>query len=193
MNYRHIDTLAQEDWFNRPWLMLGTGPSLDNFNPEDWRDHNIAAIYDAFYACDHIDVHFVSDAWSSPVFEYKYWRDPRSRYVATRAINLEFMQGETNIVMWDYTCDRDRLGVHLFKDRQPYPCSNTSSFIVMWLGEMGVRHIKTFGIDGGLGLSKHVSESYKRYSTPQYEFNPDVENEGVWGHAASFGIKIERQ
>lgn len=191
MTYRHIDTIAKEEWFSRPWIMLGTGPSLDEFRPEEWEDYNIAAIYDAFYACKRIDVLFASDDWTQRAFEaYHYWNDPKNRYVATRSINARNITDQTNVVLWDYTCDENNWGIRLFSDRQPYPCSNTSSFIVLWLGTMGVREIRTWGIDGGWGLSKHVSEPYRVNSTPELGWNPDVENEGVYGHASSFGIKI---
>lgn len=191
MTYRHIDTIASELWFQRQWIMLGTGPSLDSFKAEEWPDHNIAAIYDAFYACQHIDILFASDDWTQNTFDaFHYWNHPKNRYVATRSINAKNLTDQTNVVMWDYACDETNWGIRLFHDRQPYPCSNTSSFIVLWLGTMGVREIRTWGIDGGWGLSRHVSDAYRINSTEERGWNPDVENEGVYGHAASFGINM---
>jgi hypothetical protein len=194
MNYRHIDTLATKEWFNRPWILLGTGPSLDRYNPEEWRNHNIAAIYDAFYACDHVDILFAADPWNNPVFsEYGYWVDPKNRYVATRGINAGRIGELTNVVMWDYDCDYLYTQTRIFPDIRQYPCSNTSSFAVLWLGTMGVKQIKTFGIDGGHEYSKKCSETYRILNEQDPVSNPNVENEGVFGHAVSFGIEIIRQ
>lgn len=191
MSHRHIDTLASEPWFQRPWIMLGTGHTLDRFDPKEWPEHNIAAIYDAFYACDRVDVLFVSDDWNQKAFDCgQYWNDPKNRYVATRGINAKNITTQTNVVLWDYTCDSDHWGVRIFPDRTMYPCSNTSAFIVLWLGTMGVKEIRTWGIDGGWTLSSKVSYSYRVNSTPELGWNPDIENEGVYGHAASFGINM---
>jgi len=193
MNYRHIDTLAMEEWFTRPWLMLGTGPSLDKFDPKQWTDHNIAAIYDAFYACDTVDILFDPDKWEDYGPHYPMYNHAENiRYVGTRSINQRHIGDRTNVVMWDYDCDYDYYNARVFPDIRQYPCSNTSSFIVLWLGTMGVRQIKTYGIDGGRGVSTKVSDGY-RSGTEGRTWNPDKENEGVFGHAASFGIEIVRQ
>lgn len=186
--YRHINSLKNEEWFNRPWIMLGTGPTLDNFNPKDWQDHNILAIYDAFFACDKVDVLLVSDKWDLQDYDYNYWTDNKNRYVATRNINANYIGDQTNIVMWDYDCDKT---TRIFTDEDMYPCSNTSSFAVLWLGRMGVKEIKTFGIDGGgMVYSKKVSKAYYDASIKFNGVTPDVENEGVYGHAAIFGINL---
>jgi len=191
MSYRHIDTIAKEDWFKRPWMLLGTGPSLDRFKPEEWRDHNIAAIYDAFYACDHVDILFAPDDWADPSYsDYPYYRDVKNRYVATRGINAHNIGEQTNVVMWDYDCDYTNYMVRIFPNIQQYRCSNTSAFVVMWLGAMGVKKIKTYGIDGGRGYSKHVSKSYLETSINNEHVNNDRENEGVFGHATILEIEL---
>lgn len=194
MSHRHIDTLASEPWFQRPWIMLGTGPSLDRFQADEWSDHNVAAIYDAFYAAPKCDILFYSDSWVKDTLPYLADGSAASaRYIAARAINAQFVHHfhrYDNVVMWDYDCDRTYYGVHLFTDRQPYPCSNTSAFIVLWLGTMGVREIKTWGIDGGWGVASSVSQLYRDGAVPGGEWNPDLENAGAFGHASSFGINM---
>lgn len=197
MSYRHIDTLAQEDWFKRPWMILGTGASLDRFNAEDWQDHNIAAIYDAWYACPKCTILFASDSWADERLLYiQNGQASSATYIATRSINANLMHyyhKYQNVVMWDYDCDQANYGVRLFPHIPQYPCSNTSSFVVLWLGTHGVREIKTFGIDGGRGVvSKHVSEQY-RIDAMNMNQDFDLENQGVYGHAAHYGIKITRQ
>lgn len=185
--YRHINSLKDEEWFNRPWIMLGTGPTLDNFNPKDWQDHNIIAIYDAFFACEKIDILFVSDEWDDYLYHSNYWNDSKNRYVATRGINAKKITDQKNIVMWDYDCDNNK---RVFYDIDMFPCSNTSSFIVLWLGRMGVKEIKTFGIDGGKTYSKKVSKKYYDLSMNDPMCDPDIENQGVYGHADMYGIKL---
>jgi hypothetical protein len=190
---RHLNTLKNEDWFYRPWILLGTGPSLDNFVFNDWKDHNIVAIYDAYFACDYVDVLFVSDRWDDPVYgNNHYWRNDNIKFVATRNENIIRIGEQKNIVMWDYDCDERRI----FYDQDRYPCSNTSSLAVLWLGTMGVKEIKTFGIDGGKGVSKYVSEEYRKGldTLPggiDYDFTH--ENGGVFGHANILEINLIKQ
>jgi hypothetical protein len=189
---RHINDLRNEDWFNRPWLLLGTGHSLDNFNPKDWKDHNIAAIYDAYYACDYVDVLLVSDYWHDKTgYEEWYFKNKNIRYVATRSYNIVYIGINSNVVMWEYDCDKKNYNVNIFHDVEAYPCSNTSSFAVMWLGKMGVKEIKTFGIDSGKGMSKYVTETYKNGTGIDHDFTH--ENEGVYGHAQNYGIQLIKQ
>ena len=195
-NIRHIDELKNEDWFNRPWVLLGTGPSLDNFNQNDWKEYNIAAVYDAYYACNYVDILFASDKWDTfhETHEH-YWRNKNIRYVATRSINVNFIENYNNTVVWEYDCDQKDLNIKLFQS-DPYPCSNTSSFVIMWLGKMGVKKIHTFGIDGGKGLSKYVSNGYIKSieeSTGGIDYDFTHENEGVYGHAQNYGIQLIKQ
>lgn len=191
---RHINDLKGEEWFGRPWILLGTGPSLDNFKASDWKDHNICAIYDAYYACDYVDLLFVSDYWHvKNTYHEKYWKHDNVRYVGTRSINIIHIGNESNVVMWDYDCDQHKYSVRIFNDVPQYPCSNTSSLAVLYLARMGVKEIKTFGIDGGKGYSKFVSETYRKnadnyFSKLLHDFN--VENGGVYGHAAAHGVKL---
>ena len=194
MSHRHIDTLAQEEWFQRPWIMLGTGPSLDTFNADEWPGHNIAAIYDAFYAARDCDILFYPDSWVKDTLPYLENGEAASaRYIGARAINAQFVHHfhrYDNVVMWDYDCDRTNYGVRMFEDRQPYPCSNTSSFVVLWLGTMGVREIRMWGIDGGRGVSRHVSQKYIDTNEKSLTWDPDKENGGVYGHAGGFNINL---
>jgi len=194
MSYKHIDELALESWFKRPWILLGTGESLDNFNAVDWTDHNIAAIYDAYYAAPNCDILFYSDSWMIDTLPYINDGSAISaRHIATRSINVQFLHyffKYENVVMWDYDCDKNNYGIRLFNDKTQYPCSNTSSFIVFWLGTMGVREIKTWGIDGGFGVSSIVSKDYSKGCKEGSGWNPNIENEGVYGHAKNFGIKM---
>jgi hypothetical protein len=193
---RHIDTLKQEAWFTRPWILLGTGPSLDRFNPKEWEGYNIAAVYDAYFACDFVDVLFVSDRWhNNPSIENWYWLNDNIRHVATRSVNVIHIGNDSNTVLWDYDCDVKEYHLRLFQN-ELYPCSNTSSFAVLWLGKMGVKRIHTFGIDGGKGVSKYVSEAYRKSIEDYHEgLNYDFthENGGVYGHANSYGIELVKQ
>ena len=188
---RHINDLKNEIWFSRPWLLLGTGPSLDKFNQDEWDGYNIAAIYDAYFACNYVDLLFISDLWD-PNKKY-YWVMDNVRYVATRNINAHLINGQENVVMWDYTCDSPKL----FDEYEVYPCSNTSSFAVMYLGKMGIKEIKTYGIDGGKGVSKYVSNEYKNSIIKDYneglDYDFSIENQGVFGHARDLGINLIRQ
>lgn len=191
---RHINDLKKEEWFNRPWLLLGTGPSLDNFNPDEWQDHNIAAIYDSYYACKYVDLLFVPDCWHDKTgYKEWYFKNDNIRYVATRSYNIVDIGIDSNVVMWDYDCDKTNYNIRIFHDVEPYPCSNTSSFAVLYLGSMGIKEIKMYGIDGGKGMSKHVSDIYRDHTEALHErVNHDFtfENQGLYGHAQNFGINL---
>ena len=185
---RHLDELTKEPWFKQPWVILGTGPSLNNFDYENWKDYNIAAIYDAAFACEKVRVTFASDHWWGKTDHHAYF--DRSEYVATRIINSEIPPFE-NVRYWEYDCDVEQLGGRrLFPEVRTYPCSNTSSFIVYWLCFHGVKEIYTCGIDGGWGVADVVRDVYREQATPDRGWHPDRENEGVYGHASGHGVTL---
>ena len=184
---RHLDELTKAEWFKAPWVILGTGPSLNHFDYDKYKGYNIAAIYDAVFACENVRITFASDHWAGSKNHFAYF--PRSEYVATRIINSDH-QGE-KIRYWEYDCDVEQLGGRrLFPEVRTYPCSNTSSFIVYWLCYHGIREIYTSGIDGGWGVADVVRDSYREQATPDKGWHPDRENGGVYGHASGHGVTL---
>jgi hypothetical protein len=187
---KHLNELTRMDWFfTKPWILLGTGPSLDNFDYQKYKGtHNIAAVYDAAYACESVDIHFIAD---KQAFE---WIKPKGK-VATRIINTN--RNNDNTYFWEYDCDFLITGQteSLFIGEPVYRCSNSSSFVVMWMGMLGIKNLLTCGIDGGMGFSKWVSKEYYDISIKdliKLNMTFDDENQGVFGHAANFGIKLEK-
>jgi hypothetical protein len=189
MNLRHIDELTTEPWFRNPWVLLGTGPSLDTFEYEKWKDYNIAAIYDAANVCERATIVFASDWWDGKDWHIPYF--DKTNIIATRIINVDQTREKT--YFWEYDCDVEQMGGRrLLPQYRTYPCSNTSSFITYWLGTHGVRTIYTSGIDGGWGVSSSVSDWYRDNAMESKGWDPDRENEGIYGHASSFGIQLIR-
>jgi hypothetical protein len=185
---KHIDSLTTQKWFHQPWVLLGTGASLNRFNYDNWKNYNIAAIYDAVFACDRVRVTFASDHWAGNMHHFSYFM--RSDYVATRIINSDIPPFK-NVRYWEYDCDVEQLGGRrLFPENRTYPCSNTSSFIIYWLGVHGIKTVYTSGIDGGWGIADVVSSQYREQATAERGWHPDRENEGVYGHAEQYGMKL---
>jgi hypothetical protein len=185
---RHIKEILQEGWFkSRPWLLLGTGPSLDRFDFDKYKDYNIAAVYSASDVCDRVDLHFISDHDKNCIEQYY---TSKAIYAATRSTNNHYQHVYKNLLFWEYDCDVSlyQNGVKMFSE-DPYPCSNTSSFAVMFLGRAGVKTIYTCGIDGGYGYSSRVNTEYIAENTG---IDNDKENEGVYGHARNYGIELIR-
>ena len=184
---KHIDSLTQQKWFHQPWVLLGTGPSLNRFDYQNWKNYNIAAIYDAALVCDNCRIVFASDHWATTNHHLAYFS--RTDIIATRIINSEWNKSKT--YFWEYDCDVEQLGGRrLFPENRTYPCSNTSSFIIYWLGVHGIKTVYTSGIDGGWGIADAVSPSYREQATAERGWHPDRENEGVYGHAEQYGMKL---
>lgn len=185
---RHLTDITKEPWFwEKPWLLLGTGPSLDTFNPEEHRDKNICAIYAAANVCGLVDLHLMAD---DGCFRDGIADITRSRYIATRSVNAPIHETNPNVVYWEYDCDvQHRFQGKAMMPNPLYPCSCTSSFIVMFFGMIGIRELYTCGIDGGNTYSKKMPQDYLRANIGS---NPDLENEGVYGHAKSYGIELIR-
>lgn len=184
---RHLSTIVNEPWFTaKPWLVLGTGPSLDKFDYErEGEQYNIAAIYAAADVCGHVDLHFMSDEKSWDVVAER-----PARYVATRTINLYWRV--KNLLFFEYDCDVRQWtnGISLFPGINPYPCSNTSSFVMMFLGMSGVRNVYHYGVDGGYGNSSRIDQRYIDLNEEKGPVNYDIENQGFFGHAQNYGIKL---
>lgn len=183
---KHLDDIVNEKWFHQPWVLLGTGASLNKFQYEKWKNYNIAAIYDAAFACDKCRIIFASDHWAGHQNHLPYFE--RTEIVATRIINSDFAADK--VYFWEYDCDVEQLGGRKLFSNRTYPCSNTSSFIVYWLGFHGVRTIYTSGIDGGWGIADVVSSSYREQAKEERGWHPDRENQGVYGHADQYGMKL---
>jgi hypothetical protein len=211
---RHLETVYKEKWFyERSWLLLATGPSLDNFDYEKYKDHNIIAVYNAGdeAVTGHVDIHLCSDEWTKAwqnedgSYQVEFYRPEHdgsiickrrnARYVATRICNRNFAGAIDNMIFFPYTVDVNHMGhqayLEAFKhsgSERIYPTSNTSSFAVMFLGFAGIKELKICGIDGGVGTSSKVDPFYRKVSDQNF----DIENYGVYGHAENFGINLVR-
>ncbi len=198
MHLRNILDIIEEPWFHqKPWILLGTGPSLDRFDYQKYKDtHNIAAIYSAVDVCEKVDIHFLSDQLAyielfgkvDHRFQLaKEYNPDNCRYIATRIINAP---GATpNTVYWEYDCDLKYLNeAKIFPGYPTFPCSNTSSLVAQFFGASRVRTIYTFGIDGGFGnTSPRINQNYRDEAT---DVDFDVENSGLYGWSNRFGINL---
>ena len=185
---KHIDDIVSEKWFTQPWVLLGTGSSLNRFDYNNWKNYNIAAIYDAAFACDKCRIVFASDHWVGNNDSHLLYFQ-KTDIVATRIINSHFIDDKVHF--WEYDCDVEQLGGRrLFPEKRTYPCSNTSSFIIYWLGVHGIKTVYTSGIDGGWSIADVVSPTYRDQAKEERGWHPDRENEGVYGHAEQYGMKL---
>ena len=76
-NLRSVEELASEEWFyEKPWLVVGTGPSLDNWKPTD--EYNIWTINAAIDVTKYADIAALHDPiiYQNPS---KFIKLPRSR------------------------------------------------------------------------------------------------------------------
>lgn len=179
---RHLLEITNEEWFRaKPWLLLGTGPSLDTFNWDNNKEkYNIAAVHVTADVCQKVDLHLLSDTL---LLETK----SNGRYIGTRSINNHV--DRHNILYWEYEQDVRYFqnGVSLMPQHKVYPTSNTSSFFVMFMGMIGVKQLYTCGIDGGKGTAKRICKEYSEQS----QFTDfDEENKGVHGHAQFHGMEL---
>lgn len=198
MHLKHIIDITQESWFiEKPWILLGTGPSLDRFDYDKYKDtHNIAAIYSAVDVCERVDLHLLSDqlayrelfAPAQNRLQLAKDYDPsKHRYVGTRIVNVP---GATpNTVYWVYNCDLKWFNdINLFPEHIVFPCSNTTSFFPMLLSLTNIRELTTCGIDGGTGeTSARINQHYRDEAK---SVNFDVENAGFYAHCRNHGIRL---
>lgn len=162
----NIEQIAKEDWFHaKQWLILGTGPTLEQFKPEYLEQYNIWAIYCSIDVSGYADVFHYQDSHIK-----LYDKLPSSyRYFATRP-RFEFHPERT--VCIEYNCDISIAGKQ-YAEGQVYPCSNSTSFAFLFLTSNGVKDIHTLGIGVSSGICDKINPEYIRRTT---EWNNTHEN-----------------
>lgn len=201
----HLSAIAHESWFTaRPWLVCGTGPSLERFEPQ-YRDlYNVWTINSAIEATNWADVaamhdyDLVRELWMPPAERLElgqYITAANCKYIATRTSSVHL---ETQIAAQDhrrqlryFEFDRDihelQDGKRYFKLHDVYQSSNSSSFAFYFLGSVGIKTIYTIGIDGGKGkIALNVGDKYRER---MQHHNFDKENEGMEHWCRTYDIK----
>lgn len=170
----NITDIRQEEWFNaKPWLILGTGESLNRFTPDMIDKYNIWAIYVAIEISKYADVLHYQDTYINYYLDTPL--DADYRYSAIRPINHMVSQGAYDIPTYPnafypknpkhiyYDGDIQHNGVKQ-PDGQTFPTSNSTSFAFMFLAGSGLREIYSLGIqDGSTGVAKGLNDFYTRH------------------------------
>lgn len=192
-----LDEIAKDHWFRKkPWILLGTGPSLDNFDYSKYKDtHNICGIYSACEVCDMVDLHWCqdpiayNDLFSPERKIYSQCYDPgASRYIVTRIWNKDRYH-PWPVVYYANESDTDGLlGVN--KAWHVYPCSTSAAVVIQFLGRHEISKIYTAGIDGGVGVTaKNLPTRYKEsHEHVRTNFTIEVEELTKW--ASVYNIEL---
>ena len=149
-NLRSVDELANEDWFfQKPWLIVGTGHSLERWKPTD--EFNIWTINAAIDVTKYADIAALHDPviYDSPT---KFIKSPiNARYILTRTCSTPTT---SNTVFVQFSIDPN-------KGLPQHPTHNSSGFAFSFLCGR-VPTIYTIGIDGGYGVFTGLSNNYQQ-------------------------------
>lgn len=163
----NIKEIQSELWFkSKPWLILGTGESLERFT-QDMKDRfNIWAIYCAIEKTGYADVLHYQDTYVNYYLDEPLKAD--YRYSAIRPIN-HIKDGvptypnayhPKNQKFIYYNNDIQYNGVQQ-PDGKVYPSSNSTSFAFMFLSEAKIGEVYSLGIDdGSTGVAKGLNKFY---------------------------------
>lgn len=169
-----ISTIRDEKWFKeKPWLICGTGETLEHFDPKMIEEFNLWVIYCAIDITKYADVFHYQDVYVN----YYPENPPRNyRYSAQRPINHMISQGGYEVETYPgafkperpkniyYDMDVVHNGVVIPRDEhvEVFPISNTTSFAFNFLCRSGLKEICTLGIDDGTtGVAKGLNQMYQ--------------------------------
>ena len=177
MNNRSVDELASEDWFfAKPWLVVGTGQSLENWKPTD--EYNIWTINAAIDVTKYADIAALHDPiiYQSPT---KFIKSPiNARYILTRTCSTPTT---SNTIFVQFAIDPN-------KGLPQHNTLNSSGFAFSFLCPR-VKTIYTLGIDGGRGTFKGLKESYQHNERAE-DFN--AHNQAMSNYVKQHGTEIIR-
>lgn len=204
---KSIETILDEPWFHeKPWLICGTGESLERFKPELREKFNIWCVY---YSIDvtgwadvfHFqDVHQEADYRAPTGFPTPYRHCAVRHPVALRHIYSREVLVPPRALVISYSTDIEMGGGD--PPGKIFPTSNSTSFAFMFLCEHSkFPEIHTLGIDDGSeGIARGVNELYiKNTNACQEQFiaihgklSWDLENASNQGWCDMHGKKWVR-
>ena len=178
---RAIGDIVKEEWFRKkPWLILGTGESLDRFDPKMKQEYNIWAINCAIDVPGYADVFHFQDIYAAPGMYGDGWKiecwPENYRYCAIRpSVRKDFTPENAIAIYYDKDCDSAGT---LKPPGEKYPLSNSTSFAFLFLSRY-FKELFTLGIDDGSSwIAKGVNERYHRDREIWREIAPGE----TWAH-----------
>lgn len=148
----NIDAILNDkDFYTKPWVMLGTGPSLDQFDLKQADEYNVLAIYVASQVCP-TTIHWCQDpiAYNDlfSVYPKMYTQPKPTKYLATRYINLSLSRKQ-----YHYANEADR---GYPTSWNVYPCGTSAATALRFLARSGIEQVKLYGFDGGIGTTSSL-------------------------------------
>ncbi len=205
---KHLTDIAAQPWFTaRPWLVCGTGPSLERFEPQYRNLYNLWTINSAIEATGWADIAAMHDydlirelflPAAERVELAGHITTASAAHFSTRASSMHLepwiaaADTDRKLVYFEFDRDINELqgGRRYFTEYRPYVSSNSSSFAFYFLGSMGITNIHTIGIDGGKGLTAlNVGDKY-RARMAAHDF--DKENEGIGHWTREYNLNIRK-
>lgn len=143
-----IQHLKENYTDGKPWLIVGTGPTLHNWNPELAKSYNIWTINAAIDVTQYADICSMLDyeIYSDPSrFINKFPKEPYPTAILTKREN----KGKSPI--WKNTIYRDEI----------FDATTSIETAFGALIHIGVKEVFTIGVDGGKGVVySGLSEAY---------------------------------
>ena len=155
-----IDDVANGGWFyEKNWLIVGTGPSIEKYTPELRKEYNIWTINAAVSRTQYADICAIHDQVIYYDIKKFIPNDFDYRYILTRTPNLE---KHKNTCYVQLECDTQYRDLGL----PNYQRLNSSAFAFRFLGQR-FKNIYTLGIDGGDKVSTLMPEYYQNHENGQ--------------------------
>lgn len=155
-----IDDVANSSWFyDKNWLIVGTGHSIEKWKPELKQEYNIWTINAAISHTKYADIAAIHDQVIYYDIKKFIQNDFDYRYILTRTPNE---QKQPNTCYVQLECDTKYRDLGLKK----YPRLNSSAFAFRFLGER-FKNIYSIGIDGGNKVSELMPEFYQNHENGQ--------------------------
>jgi len=200
---RSIESIVSEPWFNeKPWLICGTGESLERFRPELRDQFNIWCIYYSLDLTGWADVLHFQDVHQEGNYrdvskgfptEYRYCLIRHPEALQAMYPHLQSFVPPRSLIV-SYSGDLEYGGT---APGEIFPTSNSTSFAFLFLCKYSkFKAIHTLGIDdGSSGIAKGVNELYTKITMDYLKEHPGswgLENASNQGWCDSAGVKWVR-
>lgn len=171
-------------FYNKPWLVTGTGPSFELYKSINLKEYNILSINDSciplLRKADTIEIMLMSDVENFTAYNL-LWLVLHHKCLVTRACYREYFEEWSlslcstpkdfenlynNSYFFSYPCD-----FKFYQGIPMYPTSSSSSLAFLLLAFFGIKKIHSIGLDNSIGRHPDCPGSHMKLNKFSETFN----------------------